>query len=149
MIPVSALSEDLQEKYYRKKRTESGILPEKTDDKSDEKTSFKYRSKGIKKAFEEFSESERAEIKLWTDILTQWQAKRTERKDKTEFDKLFVAHQKYLNPELEISTDILYRKYSAYKNECYTELVDSRGGWNRGRSRLDDDSVIWQNFLNV
>lgn len=149
MIPVSALSEDLQEKYYRKKRTEAGILPEKTDDKSDEKAPFKYRSKGTKKAFEEFSESERAEIKLWTDIVTQWQFERNERKDKTEFDKLFVAHQKYVHPELEISTDILYRKYSAYKNECYADLVDSRGGWNKGKSKLDDDSIIWQSFLSL
>lgn len=149
MIPVSALSEDLQEKYYRKKRTEAGILPEKTDDKSNEKSPFKYHSKGIKKTFEEFSESERAEIKLWTDILTQWQSERNERKDKTEFDKLFVAHQKYVHPDLEISTDILYRKYSAYKNECYADLVDCRGGWNKGKSKLDDDSIIWQNFLSV
>lgn len=149
MIPISALSEDLQAKYYRQKRTKSGILPEKSNDEPDEKTAFKYRSKGIKKAFEEFSEAERAEIKFWTDLLTQWQSERSERKDKTEFDKLFVAHQKYLNPDLEISTDILYRKYSAYKNECYSDLVDSRGGWNRGKSKLDNDSVIWQNFLNI
>lgn len=149
MIPVSALPDDLQEKYYRKKRTEAGILPEKTDDKSNEKTPFKYRSKGTKKAFEEFSESERAEIKLWTDILTQWQSERSERKDKTEFDKLFVAYQKYVHPDWEISTDILYRKYSAYKNECYADLVDSRGGWNKGKSKLDDDSIIWQSFLSL
>lgn len=128
MIPVSSLPEDLQAKYYRNKRTESGILPEKNGDESDEKAAFKYRSKGIKKAFEEFSEAERTEIKFWTDLLTQWQSERSERKDKTEFDKLFVAHQKYLNPDLEISTDILYRKYSAYKNECYSDLVDGRGG---------------------
>ncbi|MDE6780851.1 MAG: hypothetical protein K2J40_05255, partial [Ruminococcus sp.] len=149
LIPVSALPEDLQEKYYRKKRTEAGILPEKNGREPEEKTALKYRSKGIKKAFEEFSVSERTEIKLWTDILTQWQAERSERKDKTEFDKLFVAHQKYLNPDLEISTDILYRKYSAYKNECYADLIDKRGGWNRGRSKLDDDSIIWQSFLSV
>ena len=149
MIPVSSLPEDLQEKYYRKKRTEAGILPEKTDDKSNEKSVLKYRSKGIKKAFEEFSDSERTEIKFWTDLLTQWQSERSERKDKTEFDKLFVAHQKYLNPDMEISTDILYRKYSAYKNECYAELVDGRGGWNRGKSKLNDDSIIWQSFLSM
>lgn len=149
MIPVSALSEDLQEKYYRRKRTEAGILPEKTDSESEEKSAFKYCSKGIKKAFEEFTEAERTEIKLWTDLLTQWQSERSERKNKTEFDKLFVAHQKYLNPDLKISTDILYRKYSAYKNECYAELVDSRGGWNRGKSKLNDDSIIWQSFLSV
>ena len=128
-IPVSALPEDLQARYYHKKRTEAGILPEKTDDESTEKAPFKYRSKGIKKAFEEFTEAERAEIKLWTDLLTEWQSERSERRNKTEFDKLFVAQ--------------------AYKNECYADLVDGRGGWNRGRSKLDDDSVIWQNFLNV
>ena len=149
MIPVSALPEDLQAKYYRQKRTKSGVLPEKSDSEPDKKTAFKYRFKGIKKAFEEFSEAERAEIKFWADLLTQWQSERSERKDKTEFDKLFVVHQKYLNPDLEISTDILYRKYSAYKNECYAELVDSRGGWNRVKSKLDGDSVIWQNFLNI
>ncbi|MDE6677916.1 MAG: hypothetical protein K2K02_02645 [Ruminococcus sp.] len=149
MIPISALPDDLQAKYYRQKRTESGILPEKTNNKPEEKTAFKYRLKGVKKAFEEFSESERTEIKFWTDLLTQWQSERSERKDKTEFDRLFVAHQKYLNPDLEISTDILYRKYSAYKNECYSDLVDKRGGWNRGNSKLDDDSIIWQNFLNI
>ena len=149
MIPVSSLPEDLQAKYYRQKRTESGVLPEKTDDKNDEKAFFKYRLKGIKKAFEDFTESERAEIKLWTDLLNEWQSERSGRKDKIEFDKLFVAHQKYVRPDLEISTDILYRKYSAYKNECYAELVDGRGGWNRGKSRLDDDSIIWQNFINL
>lgn len=31
MIPVSALPEDLQAKYYRQKRTESGVLPEKIE----------------------------------------------------------------------------------------------------------------------
>ncbi len=149
LIPISALPEDLQEKYYCKKRTEAGILPEKNDSESNKKTALKYRSKGIKRAFEDFTESERAEIKLWTDLLTQWQAERSERKDKTEFDKLFVAHQKYVHPDLEISTDILYRKYSAYKNECYAELVDGRGGWNRGKSKLTDDSIIWQNFINL
>ncbi|MDE6779951.1 MAG: hypothetical protein K2J40_00625 [Ruminococcus sp.] len=128
MIPVSALPEDLQARYYRQKRTEAGILPEKNDSEPEEKIALKYRSKGIKRAFEEFSESERTEIKFWTDLLTQWQAERLKRKDKTEFDKLFVAHQKYLNQDLEISTDILYRKYSAYKNECYADLIDKRGG---------------------
>ncbi len=149
MIPVSALPEELQARYYRHKRTEAGILPEKTDYKSNEKSPLKYRSKGIKRAFEEFSESERAEIKRWTDLLTQWQSERSERKNKVEFDKLFVAHQKYLNPDLEISTDILYRKYSAYKNECYGDLIDKRGSWSRGKSKLADDSIIWQNFLSV
>ncbi|MDE6780871.1 MAG: helix-turn-helix domain-containing protein, partial [Ruminococcus sp.] len=36
VIPISALPEDLQAKYYRQKRTESGVLPEKTDFESNE-----------------------------------------------------------------------------------------------------------------
>ncbi len=149
LIPVSALSEDLQTKYYKQKRTATGILPEKTESQNDSATALKYRCKGIKKSFQEFSEKERLTIKFWIDLLNEWQAERSNRKDKTEFDKLFVAHQKYLHPEIEISTDILYRKYSAYQNECYTDLIDNRGGWNRGKSKLDDDGIIWQGFLQL
>ncbi|MDE7365145.1 MAG: Mu transposase C-terminal domain-containing protein [Ruminococcus sp.] len=149
LIPVSALSEDLQAKYYKHKRTEAGIAPEKNESENSSETAFKYRLKGVSKAFEEFSDTERMKIKFWIDLLNEWQAERSRRKDKTEFDKIFVAHQKYIHPEIEISTDILYRKYAAYKNKCYGDLLDKRGGWNRGKSKLEDDSIIWQNFLSV
>ncbi len=149
MIPVSALSEDLQAKYYRQKRTETGIAPEKIEPESTPQTAFKYHLKGVSKTFEEFSETERAEIKFWIDLLKEWQAERSNHKSKTEFDKIFVGHQKYIHPDIEISMNILYRKYSAYKNECYGDLIDKRGGWNKGKSKLDDDSIIWQSFLSV
>lgn len=108
LIPISALPEDLQAKYYRQKRTETGILPEKIETESTPQTAFKYRLKGVKKSFEEFSVTERAVIKFWTNLLREWQAERSRRKDKTEFDKIFVAHQKYMHPDIEISTDIMY-----------------------------------------
>lgn len=149
MIPISALPEDLQAKYYKQKRTETGILPEKINSGNTSATALKYHCKGIAKSFQEFSETERATIKFWINLLTEWQAERSRRRDKTEFDKIFVAHQKYINPDVEISTDILYRKYHAYQNECYSDLIDKRGGWNRGRSKLDDDSIIWQAFLQL
>ena len=149
LIPVSALSEDLQAKYYKQKQTETGILPEKIESENSSETVFKYRLKGVSKAFEEFSEMERQTIKFWIDLLNEWQAERSRRKDKTKFDEIFVGHMKYMHPDIEISTDILYRKYSAYKNECYGDLIDKRGGWNKGKSKLDDDSIIWQNFLSV
>lgn len=149
LIPVTALSEDLQTKYYKQKRTETGILPEKTELENSSETAFKYRLKGVSKAFEEFSETERLTIRFWVDMLNEWQAERSRYKNKTEFDKLFVAHQKYIHPDVEISTDILYRKYAAFKNECYVDLIDKRGGWNRGKSKLDDESIIWQSFLSV
>lgn len=150
LIPVTALSKDLQAKYYKQKRTETGIMPEKIESGNGSAKALKYRCKGIKKAFQEFSETERVMIKFWIDLLNEWQAERSRRKDKTEFDRIFVAHQKYIHPDAEISTDILYRKYSAYKNECYGDLIDNRGGWNRGRSKLDDDNIImWQIFLQL
>lgn len=149
MIPVSTLPEDLQAKYYKQKRTETGILPEKIESESTPQMAFKYRLKGVKKSFEEFSVTERAIIKFWTDLLREWQAERSRRKDKTEFDKIFVAHQKYINPDIEISTDILYRKYAALQNECYTDLIDRRGGWNRGQSSIDDHIIMWQIFLQL
>lgn len=149
LIPVSALPEDLQAKYYKQKRTETGVMPGKTESENSSETAFKYRLKDVSKAFEELSETERLTIIFWIDLLNEWQGERSRRKDKTEFDKLFVAHQKYVNPDIEISTDILYRKYSAYQNECYGDLIDKRGGWNKGKSKLNDDSIIWQSFLSV
>lgn len=151
MIPVTALSDDLQARYYKRKRTETGIVPEQTESESEKptKTDRKYGSKGIKRPFESFSETEREQIRFWIDLLEQWQAKRAKRKDKTEFDKLFIAHQKYLHDDLSISTTILYRKYAAYKNECYEELLDNRGGWNRGSSKIEEGSIFWQCFLQL
>ncbi len=150
LIPVSLLSEELQAKYHKQKRTEAGIMPEKVESEEPVKEpGLKYRSKGTKRSFDSFSAGEREIIRFWIDLLNEWQAERSRRKDKTEFDKIFVAHQKYINADINISPDILYRKYSAYKNECYEELIDKRGGWNKGRSKLADDSIIWQSFLGV
>ena len=109
LIPVSALPEDLQAKYYKQKRTETGIKPEKTESGNAPETALKYGCKGVKKAFQEFSETERETIRFWINLLNEWQAERFKHKDKTEFDKIFVAHQKYINPDIEISPDILYR----------------------------------------
>lgn len=148
MIPIASLSEELQAKYYKQKRTETGIMPETVESEQPVKESgLKYRSKGSKRAFDSFTAEEREIIRFWIDLLNEWQAERSKRKNKTEFDKIFVAHQKYINADINISPDILYRKYSAYKNECYEELIDKRGGWNKGKSKLADDSVIWQSFL--
>jgi hypothetical protein len=146
MIPVSALSEDLQAKYYRRKQTEAGILPEKIETAKEKKTSLKYGSKGVKMPFENFSQKEREEIQKWISLLEEWQGERSRRKNKADFDELFIAHQKYMNPDMNISRSILYRKYSAYKSECYEELIDNRNKWRKGTSKLPDDSPIWQCF---
>ena len=148
LISVSALSEDLQAKYYKQKRTEAGIMPEKIEPENSSETAFKYHLKGVSKLYEEFSEAERTVIDFWIDLLKRWQAERSKYRNKTEFDKVFVANLKYNNydnPKFRISTDILYRKYAAYKNECYADLIDNRGSWSRGKSTIL--APVWDDFL--
>lgn len=144
MIPISALNETLQAKYYKQKRTETGVLPELKMDK----TSPKYNLKAVRTPFEEFSAKERETIAFWIELLEEWQSERSKRQNKVEFDKLFVAHQKYIHPNLEISTSILYRKYNAYKNDCLDGLVDGRGKYKH-EEKLEFDSVIWQCFAQL
>ena len=149
MIPVSSLPEDLQAKYYAKLKKDTGLAPELTEDES--KTALKKSSKSVKKAFEEYSQAEREEMAEWCRIVREWQELRAGYKKKTEFDADFVGKCRIEHPKLadRISERTLYRKYVAYINNDYDNLIDKRGGWNRGKSRLDDDSIIWQNFINL
>ena len=145
MIPVSALSEDLQAKYYARLKKETGLSPElKTENEP-----LKQLSKTVKKTFEEYSNAEREEIAEWCDILREWQELRATYKKKTDFDSDFVGKCRIEHPNLQISESILYRKYKAYLDNDYDSLIDKRGGWNRDKSKLDDDSIIWQSFLSV
>lgn len=145
MIPVSALPEDLQSKYYAKLKKETGLSPElKTENEP-----LKQLSKTVKKTFEEYSNAEREEIAEWCDILREWQELRATYKKKTDFDSDFVGKCRIEHPNLQISESILYRKYKAYLDNDYNSLIDKRGGWNKDKSKLNDDSIIWQSFLSV
>lgn len=98
MIPVSALPEDLQAKYYAKLKKDIGLAPELMEDKS-EKT-LKKPLKSIKKAFEEYSQAEREEMSTWCEILREWQELRAGYKKKTEFDADFVGKCRIEHPKL-------------------------------------------------
>lgn len=145
MIPVSALPEDLQARYYAKLRKDTGLAPELTEDKSE--NALKKPSKSVKKAFEEYSQAEREEMATWCGILREWQELRAGYKKKTEFDANFVGKCRIEHPELEISERILYRKYAAYVNNDYDGLVDKRGGWNRGTSSIREE--VWMIYASL
>ena len=137
MIPVSALPEDLQTKYYSAKRNEAKIEPVKKAAEKVENTALK--------AFEDFSENERKQIVLWKSIIDDWQKYRNEYPGKrTEVDKLFVSKCQLDHPDLDISIDILYRKYAAMKNGDLQGLCENRGGWNKGKSSIPPE--IWEQF---
>lgn len=125
MIPVTALSEQEQAKYYKKIRQEAGFIPAPAEPEKNVKTGLKYNLKAVERSFESFSEKERDEIAFWSELLGRWQTERNAHQGiKTEFDKLFCAHQKYINPDIVISPDIMYRKLAAYKANCLEGLID-------------------------
>ncbi len=136
MIPISALPDDLQLKFYNSKKQEAGIEPVLKAVKQHKNT--------VKKAFEDFTAEQREQITMWTSILDEWLSYRSKFEKKTEVDPLFVAKYKLENQEANISVDILYRKYKAYKDNDIEGLVDKRGGSNKGKSSIP--APVWDYF---
>lgn len=119
LIPITVLPDELQQRYYKKQHSEAGLLPEVTEEK---KTAAKKQ-----RSFEELSADERAEVNVWTDILKEWQGLRNGYNgSKVEFDKLYVGKCQLEHPDIKISKDILYRKWSAYRNNDIEGLIDKR-----------------------
>lgn len=141
-IAVSVLSEELQAKYFKHKRAETGLLPEQES----EKVKPAKKPKVPQRSFEELSADERAEVNIWTEIVREWQGLRnTYKGSKTEFDKLYVGKCQLEHSEIKVSTDILYRKWNAYRNNNIEGLVDKRGAWNKGNCKIP--APVWEFFL--
>ena len=141
MIPVSALPEDLQAKYYARLHKEAGTAPELKEPVS------KPVKKVFKKPFEEYTEDQRKEIAMWCGILREWQEQRERYRKKTAFDADFCGMCRIRYDGIEISPDILYRKYAAFRNNDLDGLVDKRGGWNRGSTSMNDE--VWKMFTRI
>lgn len=143
MIPVSSLPNDLKSKYYSRLKKEAGTAPELKEPEA-----LKPRKKTVKKAFEEYTAEEREEIALWCGIIREWQDLRAKYKKKTSVDADFVGKCRLEYGErIHISTDILYRKYAAFRENDYDGLIDKRGGWNKGVSFMDEK--VWKMFTRI
>ena len=142
LIPVSALSESLQAKYYAKLKKGAGTAPELR-----EEPVSKPVKKVIKKRFEEYTAEQREEIAMWCGILRQWQEQRERYRKKTDFDRDFCGMCRIRYDGIEISPDILYRKYAAFKINDYESLIDKRGGWNRGITSMNEE--VWKMFTRI
>ncbi|MDE6539072.1 MAG: Mu transposase C-terminal domain-containing protein [Ruminococcus sp.] len=127
MIPVTALPEELQVRYYSRLKKYTGI-PEK---------------KVV--SIEELSADERIELNFWCGLLKEWQARRSKYDSKCEFDRNFIGECRLKYDNIKISTDILYRKWSAYKNNDYYGILGIHTSWNRGKSSIPEP--VWDNFL--
>lgn len=140
MIPVSALPEDIQAKYYSKVRTEMNMLVLK-----DDKQPVKKSEKTILKTFEEMSEEERREANIWSEIIKEWLNIRSRYSNKAQADKAYVGKCQLEHPDMQISRGILYSKLKAYNANDPYGLVDKRGAWNKGKSNIP--SCVWDAFL--
>ncbi|MCM1212934.1 MAG: Mu transposase C-terminal domain-containing protein [Lachnospiraceae bacterium] len=135
MVPLEALDEELQEKWYRMNLEN----PPEGVGEPDPGTG--------KKGLDHFSESERREIDFWTGLVEQWQQYRMKpgAGSKAEVDRKFVALCGLEYPDRAVSLDILYRKWRAVREDDLEGLLDRRGKWRKGTSAIDD--TIWQAFL--
>ncbi|MGN1085650.1 MAG: Mu transposase C-terminal domain-containing protein, partial [Porcipelethomonas sp.] len=140
MIPVSALSEELQAKYYGRLKAEINLPALKEDKKP-----VKKPKKSVSKTFEEMSEAERREANVWSGIIEEWLSIRSRYENKAQADKMYVGKCQLEHPELQISRDILYRKLKAYKSDDVYGLIDKRGAWNKGASTIPPQ--VWDAFL--
>lgn len=129
LFDIDQMDEKIRERYYNSKRKELEIAPPKTVEKQ--------RSKAVAKPFEEYTENERKQAADWIKILKIWEMYRNKsNRKKADTDLLFVAKMQLEHPEIDISTDILYRKYAAFKNGDIEGLIDKRGGWNKGHTDI-------------
>ena len=141
LIPVSALPEDLQAKYYARLKKDTGLEPELTKDKPEKPIKAKKTSRG----FEELSAEERTRLNFWCELLKEWQGRRSQYKSKTEFDHNFVGECRLKYDGIEISERILYRKWNAYKSNNYDGILGIRGGCNKGNTTIPEP--VWNYFL--
>lgn len=135
LIPLDALDEQLQHKYYQiiSENPPEDISPPEPEPE--------------KAAVDEFTEEERREIDFWIDLTRRWQEYRSMpgASSKAEVDRKFITLCSLEYPDRGISVDTLYRKWKAVKADDLKALVDKRNKWRKGSSSIDE--TIWQAFL--
>lgn len=130
LIPVSELPPALQSKYYgsRVGTAAAGTVKQP-------------------RMLEEYSAEERERIKMWSELLMDWQRYRNDpaHTSKVGVDKAYVAMATLTRPELKLSEPTLYRKWAAYKAGDLDGLIDKRGQWRKGKT--DMPPTLWDAFL--
>ena len=130
LFPVDSLPSGIKQRYYARLKSETASF-----------------APVDAKKLEEFSDKEREQIKMWTDILERWQTSRNcWSGNKTEADAHFVSSIKLEKGEFfAISVKTLYRKWEAYKNGDLEGLTERRGGSNKGKSSIPQE--VWDYFV--
>lgn len=148
MIPVSALSEELQQKYYGSLNVTVAPAAEcmpavcETKPLPAKKNPPKQREK---RDLGSFSAEEREIIAFWCELLRDWRIRRKGYDSLAEGDMVFIAETKRTKREflsahnISISTDIIYRKYKYFKAEDWAGVAGIRGGHNKGENSIPQE----------
>ena len=131
VISVDQLDEETRIQFYKYK----GIIQSNVEVKNTEQ-------------LETMSPEEREECIFWEKVVKEWQKYRNMEgvKSKSDVDELFITKMKLECPDIDISYDILRRKYNSLKNNDLRGLVDKRGKAKRGSTKIDEE--VWQVFLS-
>ena len=134
VFPISGLEPDLQQKYFYQLKASlstppAGLLLERT----------------ISKPLDHYTAEEREEIAWWMKTVDDWQRYRSKYPgSKAEADDRFIALCAKTDPEHEFSIDTLYRRWKSIKQNDLDGLIDKRGRWKKGKSKIPD--VAWETF---
>ena len=136
-VQLSSLTQQEQLRYYKAHGKE---LPDELLSKRRPKAARPHRE------LDEFSAEQRGEIALWIEILKDWDDYCAKSPlQKVPATEKFVQLRQKVNPELNISKGILYRKKAALKADDLAGLIDNRGSWKKGTSSIPD--AAWECFL--
>ena len=131
LIPLSSLDAPLQDKYLKQHRPTAPPPAPKVE----------------AKPLDTYSGAEREEIAHWRRVVAEWQEYRSQPgANKTQVDEQYILLYNLQHPGEELSTDILYRKWRAVREDDLNGLIDKRGKWRKGRSSINE--TVWQAFLS-
>lgn len=131
-IAIVDLPDKLQIRWENRQRSQLGLEPVHIPTKPEPKPDPRQIT------LQDLDGNQRGDVELWCRIISEWQtvraAKAKELGGKCKVDEMYCAAVRLQHPDINISPDILYRKYKAYKNGDIGGLVDHRGGHNRGKT---------------
>ena len=132
LFPLSSLPDAAQQKYFAEHA--SAVLPAATPAKAK-----KAGKAAACKPLEAYTAEERGEIGFWITTVDRWQTYRNKPgAKKAECDEKFIALLQMENPTMQISVQILYRKWAAIRENNYGALVDMRGKARKGMSKMPE-----------
>lgn len=131
-IPLGSLPADAQQRYYAQCTATAQVACIKKQNAI---------PRPPKREIDTFSAAEREEIDFWREAVRDWLAHRcrNSKRSKAEIDRLFVCKMQLEHPDVNISVDILYRKWAAVREDDDEALIDKRGKWRRGKTDVDPD----------